>query len=115
MPSHVWLECGEAVSGFWQDIIYKKVPSYYKNCKRLGHAISVCKLSHPELAKVPDKKGKKIVETTKVFKKKDPKAPKDQNETPEAKDLEAMEAKESIQADKAFCHAPLLRIPKKGT
>lgn len=48
-------ECGETFSGFWQDIIYEKVPTYCKHSKRLGHDISICTLAHLELAKVPDR------------------------------------------------------------
>lgn len=68
LPSRVWMECGDAVFGSWQDIIYD---------------ISVCKLANPELAKMPDRKGKQTEARTKVFKKKESQAPNAQKEIPE--------------------------------
>src|SRR4051812_26232640 len=46
----VRLDC-ESGEGFWQEVIYEKMPSYCNTCKRLGHDHSTCMLGHPELAK----------------------------------------------------------------
>lgn len=51
LPQRIWLECGENFPSFWQDVIYEKVPSYYKHCRRIVHDVSSCKMAHPDLAK----------------------------------------------------------------
>src|SRR3954470_17173316 len=55
LTHRVRLDCEDA-EGFWQDVIYEKLPSYCKHCKHLGHDSSICLLAHPELAKIPSMK-----------------------------------------------------------
>src|SRR5436190_4128261 len=50
LTHRVRLDCEDA-EGFWQDVIYEKLPSYCKNCRHLGHDSSVCLHAYPELAK----------------------------------------------------------------
>src|SRR4051812_13507762 len=50
LPTTVRLDC-EAPEGFWQEVIYEKLPSYCKTCKRFGHDSNACMIAHPELAK----------------------------------------------------------------
>lgn len=57
LPHRIWLDC-ESVDGFWQEIIYEKLLSYCKHCKKLGHDISACKIAHPYLIKKPPVKEK---------------------------------------------------------
>lgn len=62
LPHRVWPDC-ETNDGFWKDIIYEKLTSYCKYCKRLGQDISICKMAHPELAKSSMEKQKPKVFT----------------------------------------------------
>lgn len=50
LPHRSWLDC-ELIDGFWQDVIFEKLPHYCKHCKGLGHYTSNCKMAHPDLAK----------------------------------------------------------------
>lgn len=50
LPNRVKLDC-EASEEFWQDVIYEKLPSYCKTCKRLGHESNIFLIAYTELAK----------------------------------------------------------------
>src|SRR4051812_2196582 len=52
LPKRVWLKCGGNSSGFWQEIVYDKVPQYCKHCQRLGYDISSCLLTQRSNANV---------------------------------------------------------------
>src|SRR4051812_26103252 len=42
LPARVWVDC-EDYGGFWQDVVYEKLPLYCNHCKRLGHDEFTCK------------------------------------------------------------------------
>lgn len=65
LPQHIWLDC-ESVEGFWQDIIYEKLPAYCKHCKRLCHDISAYKFAHRDLTKKPLLKEKFLLKPAKI-------------------------------------------------
>src|SRR4051812_5061445 len=68
LPPRLWLDC-EAVDGFWQEVIYEKIPQYCRHCKRLVHDMSVCMLAHPELAKKSNAKEKNMTINPQIAKK----------------------------------------------
>ena len=43
----IWI--GEGESGFWQDIIFERVPQYCGACRHLGHSPDTCYITRPEL------------------------------------------------------------------
>lgn len=51
LPTRVWLESGDAIPGFWQDVEYDKIPKYCRHCKRVGHDVKECKFANPHLLK----------------------------------------------------------------
>src|SRR5436190_17626985 len=67
LTHRVRLDCEDA-EGFWQDVIYEKLPSYCKNCKHLGHDSSICLLAHPELAQPKNPKHQKGHQNSSQFK-----------------------------------------------
>src|SRR5438270_10788237 len=40
-----WVDCDE-YGGFWQDVLYEKLPNYCNHCKRLGHDLPTCKIAN---------------------------------------------------------------------
>lgn len=60
LPHRLWLECGDSIPWFWQDIIYEKLPHYCRHCRRLGHDVTICKQANPPLPNSSDRinKGK---------------------------------------------------------
>lgn len=66
----IWLECGQAILGFWQEIIYKKGPHCCGHCRRLGHDVSARKLALSQLANKPKFMEKHIVVTDQYYRKK---------------------------------------------
>lgn len=45
----IWI--GEGDSGFWQDVVFERVPAYCNSCKHLGHSVESCYIANPELRK----------------------------------------------------------------
>ncbi|XP_077245281.1 uncharacterized protein LOC143885150 [Tasmannia lanceolata] len=43
LPRRVWIGVGKG--GFWQDIRYRKLPSYCSNCRHQGHSTRICKFN----------------------------------------------------------------------
>lgn len=58
LPRRIWLECGNSIHGFRQEIVYEELPNYCKHCKHLGHEISICKHANPYLSKASVTKDK---------------------------------------------------------
>lgn len=51
LPSRVWI--GIPGGGFWQEVIYHKVPSYCTSCSRIGHQVVDCKRNNKKAANLP--------------------------------------------------------------
>ncbi|KAL9448768.1 hypothetical protein AB3S75_016132 [Citrus x aurantiifolia] len=47
----IWI--GEGDSGFWQDVLFEKVPAYCSACRHLGHSSESCFIANPGLRKAP--------------------------------------------------------------
>ncbi|KAH9750076.1 hypothetical protein KPL70_005587 [Citrus sinensis] len=47
----IWI--GEGDSGFWQDVVFEKVPAYCSSCRHLGHSFDSCFIANPGLRKAP--------------------------------------------------------------
>lgn len=47
LPSRVWIECDDAIPGYFQFIEYDRLPKCCKHCMRLGHDVHTCKIAHP--------------------------------------------------------------------
>ncbi|KAL9420883.1 hypothetical protein AB3S75_038453 [Citrus x aurantiifolia] len=45
----IWI--GEGESGFWQTVVFERVPAYCESCKHLGHSVDSCYIANPELRK----------------------------------------------------------------
>lgn len=45
----IWI--GEGESGFWQDVVFERVPAYCDSCKHLGHSMESCYIVNPKLRK----------------------------------------------------------------
>ena len=43
----LWVSVGD--SGFWQSVIFEKIPLYCASCKHLGHTIETCYMANPWL------------------------------------------------------------------
>ena len=41
-PSRIWIGCGN--NGFWQEVIYEKIPKYCLTCLKQGHNHKNCKI-----------------------------------------------------------------------
>lgn len=67
LSRRIWLKSGDSIPGFWQDIIYEKIPDYCKHYRRLSHEIMNCKHANPQLAKAPLKKTKPLLPNTKKY------------------------------------------------
>lgn len=71
LSKRIWFECGDEIPGYWQEIEYEQLPSYYKDCKHLSHVLTICKFAHHHLAKPSYTKGKqKPIEKTYYQRKK---------------------------------------------
>lgn len=73
IPCRVWLECGEKRPGYWQEVVYDRIPSFCKHCLRIGHDISMCKFLDPSPSKVH------VQHETKIYRKKEKTSPVDNN------------------------------------
>lgn len=45
-PLRVWI--GSGFSGYWQNVVYEKVPSYCTKCYKQGHSNSSCKMGETQ-------------------------------------------------------------------
>ncbi|KAH9715523.1 hypothetical protein KPL71_021088 [Citrus sinensis] len=43
------IRIGVGDSGFWQSVIFEKIPMYCASCKHLGHSIEMCYVANPGL------------------------------------------------------------------
>ncbi|KAL9451935.1 hypothetical protein AB3S75_007859 [Citrus x aurantiifolia] len=43
------IRIGVGDSGFWQNVVYEKIPLYCASCKHLGHAAETCYVANPSL------------------------------------------------------------------
>ncbi|XP_015389274.2 uncharacterized protein LOC107178506 [Citrus sinensis] len=43
------IRIGVGDSGFWQNVIFEKIPLYCASCKHLGHTIETCYVANPRL------------------------------------------------------------------
>ena len=43
------IRIGMGDSGFWQKVVYEKIPLYCASCKHLGHAVETCYVANPSL------------------------------------------------------------------
>ncbi|KAJ8772025.1 hypothetical protein K2173_027202 [Erythroxylum novogranatense] len=50
-PDKAWIDV-EGSNGFWQKLVYEKVPSYCQHCWHVGHSKDLCHVNNPEL-KIP--------------------------------------------------------------
>ena len=41
------IRIGVGDSGFWQNVVYEKIPLYCASCKHLGHAAETCYVANP--------------------------------------------------------------------
>lgn len=57
LPRRIWLECRDVIPAYWQDVMYERLSSYCKHCRRLGHELNACKFAHLDLAKAPENVG----------------------------------------------------------
>lgn len=50
-PSRIWLDYGDDIPWFRQNLDFNRLPLNCKHCKRLGYDINTCRVSHPEVYK----------------------------------------------------------------
>lgn len=43
----IWI--GEGESGFWQDVVFERVPAYCNSCKHLEHSVESCYIGSQKL------------------------------------------------------------------
>src|SRR5436190_20785350 len=85
---------------FGKKSFMKKIPSYCKHCKRLGHDITVCMFAHPELARKSNEKEKGKASTTQYVRKGDSSHPNEKSTSQNPTQKPRQNVSNSIQGDK---------------